>query len=145
MTLSRQKGARGEREAAAAWSTVMGVQARRGQQFAGGTDSPDVVSDLKDIHLEVKRVEAGNPYWWVEQAERDCGGKIPVVLHKRNRKDWLLICRLADAKRFAQAVVAETQVLGPGPVPADVPGEGLPPGGGAHGEPTWVLPVQRRD
>lgn len=142
MIHSRRKGARGEREAAAAWSTIMGVQARRGQQFAGGTESPDVVSDLKDIHLEVKRVESGNPYWWVEQAERDCGGKIPVVLHKRNRKDWLLICRLSDAKRFAKAVIAETQEVGAGPVPPDVSDPGVPPGRESHGEQAGVLPVQ---
>ena len=142
MIHSRRKGARGEREAAAAWSTIMGVQARRGQQFAGGTESPDVVSDLKDIHLEVKRVESGNPYWWVEQAERDCGGKIPVVLHKRNRKDWLLICRLSDAKRFAKAVSAETQEVGAGPVPPDVSDPGVPPGRESHGEQAGVLHVQ---
>ncbi len=124
---SRAKGARGEREAAAAWATVMGCRARRGQQFSGGSDSPDVVSDLENIHLEVKRVERGNPYWWVEQAERDCGGKIPLVLHRKDRKDWLVILRLADVPRLAKEIAAQAQAVVGGPLPADLPDPGVPP------------------
>ena len=124
---SRQKGARGEREAAAAWATVMGCRARRGQQFSGGTDSPDVVSDYGNIHLEVKRVERGNPYWWVEQAERDCGGKIPLVLHRKDRRDWLVVMRLADVPRLAKEIASQAEALGGGQVPCGVPGQGVPP------------------
>jgi Holliday junction resolvase len=52
---SNQKGKRGEREAAA-FLTDEGFPARRGQQFAGGTDSPDVVCEsLSGLHFEVKR------------------------------------------------------------------------------------------
>ena len=124
---SRAKGARGEREAAAAWATVIGVSARRGQQFSGGTDSPDVVHALGDtIHLEVKRVEKGNPYGWMEQAERDCGGKIPLVLHKRNGKDWLAVVRLADVPRLAQEIATQTETMGRGSVPCAVPDQDLP-------------------
>jgi Holliday junction resolvase len=123
---SRQKGARGEREAAAAWATVMGCRARRGQQFSGGTDSPDVVSDYGNIHLEVKRVERGNPYWWVEQAERDCGGKIPLVLHRKDRKDWLVIVRLSDVPRLAEEIAAQAEALGRGQVPGGVSDPGVP-------------------
>lgn len=50
---SRDKGARGERE----FRDLLrehGFEARRGQQFAGGNDSPDVVTDLP-CHVEVKR------------------------------------------------------------------------------------------
>ena len=94
---SRAKGARAEREAAKIWSDVMGCSARRGQQFSGGKDSPDVVHTLEGIHLEVKRVERGNPYDWVGQAIVDAGdGQVPVVLHRRNNKPWLLIVRLED-------------------------------------------------
>lgn len=123
---SRQKGARGEREAAAAWATVMGCRARRGQQFSGGTDSPDVVSDYGNIHLEVKRVERGNPYWWVEQAERDCGGKIPLVLHRKDRKDWLVVMRLADVPRLAKEINSQGEALGGGSVSGGVPDPGVP-------------------
>ena len=41
---SRQKGKVGEREFAALLR-VQGFDARRGVQFCGGVDSPDVVSD----------------------------------------------------------------------------------------------------
>jgi Holliday junction resolvase len=96
---SRQKGARGERE----WRDQLrneGFDARRGQQFAGGTDSPDVICEsLPGIHWEVKRVERGNPYEWMEQAERDAGTKMPVVAHKRNGKDW--ICIMSAESLFA--------------------------------------------
>jgi hypothetical protein len=51
---SRQKGKRGE----LAFVKVlkgMGYNARRGQQFKGGADSPDIVCpDLPGIHFEVK-------------------------------------------------------------------------------------------
>jgi len=100
---SRQKGARGEREAAAAWSGTFGGQARRGQQFSGSKDSPDIVISQPNIHVEVKRTERGNPYQWLEQASRDAGGKVPVVMHKRNARPWLLIMELSNAPRFILA------------------------------------------
>jgi Holliday junction resolvase len=93
---SRAKGARGERE----WRDQLrtaGFDARRGQQFAGGSDSPDVVCpDLPGLHFEVKRVEAGNPYVWMQQAMRDAGTKMPVVAHKRNGQQWLVVLNADD-------------------------------------------------
>jgi Holliday junction resolvase len=90
---SRQKGAAGERELAALLR-FHGYEARRGQQFNGGSESPDVVCQpLKDFHFECKRVEAGNLYKWMRQASRDAsaGGKVPVVMHRRSREDWVAI------------------------------------------------------
>lgn len=129
MINGRAKGARGERSAAQAWAEALGLDpaaCRRGQQFAGGTDSPDVVHPLANIHLEVKRVERGNPYLWMEQAIRDAGGKIPLVLHRRNRQDWLAIVRLADVKRLAEEIAAQAEALGGGSVPGPVPCQGVP-------------------
>lgn len=72
---SREKGKRGERQ----WRDVLrahGYMARRGQQFAGSPDSPDVVCDeLKWAHFEVKNVEHLNVYDGMEQAERDAMGE----------------------------------------------------------------------
>ncbi len=70
-----------------------GYEARRGQQFSGGTDSPDVIcGDLPGLHFEVKRTEGGNPYNWIDQATKDAGeNKLPIVAHKRNGKDWLVM------------------------------------------------------
>lgn len=92
---SRVKGAVGERELAE-FLRGFGYAARRGQQYAGGGDSPDVVSDLPGVHLECKRVEAGNLYKWLAQATRDAAeGKIPVVAHRRNQGEWVAILPLA--------------------------------------------------
>lgn len=100
---SRAKGAAAEREAASAIAKTFGVSARRGCQFQGGEDSPDIVSEL-DVHWECKRVERGNPYDWLAQACRDAGDKPPVVIHRRNNHEWILVMRLADAARVSEAL-----------------------------------------
>jgi len=93
---SRSKGKRGELEFAHYLSNA-GYPSRRGQQFSGGKESPDVISPaLPSIHWEVKRTEAGNPYKWMAQAVRDAGqNKIPVVAHRRNSGEWLAILPMA--------------------------------------------------
>jgi Holliday junction resolvase len=94
---SRAKGCRGEREWRDQLREAGFLKARRGQQFSGGTDSPDVVCpELPDVHFEVKRVESGNPYNWHDQAKCDAGNKIPVVAHKRNGRKWLAILSAED-------------------------------------------------
>lgn len=95
---SRQKGAAGERELAS-YLRERGFDARRGQQFRGGADSPDVVG-LPGWHIEVKRTEKGNPYDWLDQAVNDAGGNLPVVCHRRNRRDWIAVLRLDDFLRL---------------------------------------------
>lgn len=68
-----------------------GFTARRGQQFSGGSESPDVIcEELKDLHQEVKFVENLNLIKATEQAERDGAGKHWVVAHKKNRTPWLV-------------------------------------------------------
>lgn len=86
---SRDKGKRGERE----WAEVLraaGFEARRGQQFSGGTESPDVVcSALGWLHWEVKRVERLNLEAACHQAAEDAGeGKQWAVAHRRNGSPW---------------------------------------------------------
>lgn len=130
---SRDKGARGEREAAQAWSEATGAVCRRGQQFSGSPESPDVVTSQPDIHLEVKRTERGNPYDWIEQAVRDAGGKCPVVLHRRNHKPWLVVVRMSDVYRLAQAIGQEVAAVGGDEVPPAVSGAGVPAAGEEHG------------
>jgi Holliday junction resolvase len=88
---ARQKGARGERE----WRDQLrqeGYTARRGQQFAGGSDSPDVICDelARVVHFEVKRVQSLNIHAAVQQATRDGHGKAPVVAHRKNGQEWLI-------------------------------------------------------
>jgi hypothetical protein len=87
---SREKGKRGERQFRDELRGY-GYAARRGQQFSGSPDSPDVVCDaLWWIHFEVKFVENLNIYTAMAQAKRDCGGKVPVVAHRRNFSPWLI-------------------------------------------------------
>ena len=101
MTHSKRKGARGEREAAGELARLFGIEARRGQQFQGGPDSPDVVTELEGVHFEVKRCESLSLYAALEQAIADAGDNIPVVLHRRSRKPWLAIVRLDDLPRLS--------------------------------------------
>jgi Holliday junction resolvase len=96
---SREKGKRGERQ----WRDELranGYMARRGQQFSGSPDSPDVICDELDwLHFEVKAVERLNIENAMDQARRDCheraqksakGRKVPVVAHRRRFCGWLV-------------------------------------------------------
>ena len=97
---SREKGKRAEREAARSLVAVLGIEAKRGVQYQGGTDSPDLKTSLEGVHFEVKHVEKLNLMEAFEQAKRDAKSKIPVVMHKKNRTGWFLTIRLEDVKSF---------------------------------------------
>ncbi len=93
---SRDKGARGERELAA-FLQSLGFEARRGQQNKGGSESPDVITNLPGIHIECKRVEILRLQDAMAQAIRDAGpGLTPTVFHKRNKQGWLVTLRADD-------------------------------------------------
>ena len=98
---SRNKGKRGEREAAAELTRLFNVEARRGRQFQGSDDSPDVLVDIPDLHFEVKRCEDFRLYNALAQAAADAGAKVPIVLHRQNRKPWVAIVQLDDLPRLA--------------------------------------------
>lgn len=103
---SRNKGKRGEREAAHALCEVGVVEAKRGCQYHGGPDSPDI-HDNTDIHWEVKRCEKLSIYPALKQAEREAGQKIPAVLHRRNNEEWLVIVKLQHLKAIAREVLTK--------------------------------------
>ena len=94
---SKQKGKRGELEFAQ-YLSAQDLPARRGQQFRGGGDSPDVVCKaLPTIHFEVKRTERLGLTAALEQAVNDAApGKVPVVAHKKNRGFWIAILPMND-------------------------------------------------
>lgn len=100
MVNSRAKGASNERLAAKFIAELFGVEARRGQQFSGSKDSPDIVTSLTNTHFEVKAVEKLNLREAYEQAERDAAGKLPIVMHKRNRGEWYFTFRAKDVWRL---------------------------------------------
>ena len=89
-----QKGKRGERELANYLKSEHGIDARRGQQFCGGGDSPDVVTNIKGLHIECKRVERLNMRDAVAQAEGDAAGKDWIVAHRWNNGQWLVTVKL---------------------------------------------------
>ena len=91
---SFHRGARGER-AWAAHLTEAGYPARRGVQYAGGPDSPDVACPTLGVfHWEVKNQERVNPF---AQAASEAGaGKIPVVAMKKNGTPFLVVMHSAD-------------------------------------------------
>ena len=96
---SRAKGARGERMWRDELRSAFGDSGiRRGQQFSGLGDSPDVVCPcLPDIHWEVKFCQVVKIGAWIAQAIRDAKDKLfPVVAHKRTGEDWLVTLRASD-------------------------------------------------
>ena len=105
--MQRQKGKRGEREAAAELAVVFACEARRGVQYQGGPDSPDVVLQGVAVHVECKRTETLNVYKALEQASEDAGeDKTPIVWHRRNGKRSVVIVDTEHLVALARAIVA---------------------------------------
>lgn len=102
----REKGKRGERAAAKALSEVTGLEARRGVQYQGGEDSPDILVQVPGIHWEVKWVERESVRAWMEQAAEEAGDQAPVVLHKRSRGEWLVTLQLEDLMLISRLLVS---------------------------------------
>jgi len=121
----RQRGKRGEREAAKALEDCLGVRARRGVQYAGGPESPDVQIDVEGIHCEVKYCEREQVRKWMAQTITDAGTKVPFLLHRKARADWLCtvpLDRLHDlVLRLAESVVAQVPEVGAAEVSSAVP------------------------
>lgn len=92
---SRKKGKNGELEIAAILREY-GYNCRRGQQYCGTSGDADVIG-LPYVHLEIKRVERLNIEDAMSQSKRDAReGETPVVMHRKNRCEWLVTMRLED-------------------------------------------------
>lgn len=99
--MSKTKGKVGEREIAELLRRF-GYEARRGQQFAGGGDSPDVVHNMAGMHIEVKRSETFSLYAALDQANADKKPKEhALIFHRRNGKPWVVVM---DAEAFLRDV-----------------------------------------
>lgn len=97
MINSKQKGARYERELAAALSEH-GYGSRRTAQYCGNTgDASDVVG-LPGIHIEAKHQEKICIYPWMSQAIHDSAksGDKPAVFFRKNNAETLVCMRLED-------------------------------------------------
>lgn len=99
--MSRDKGKRFEREVAALIRDVWGIAARRGRQYAGHPDAPDVVAEIPGCYIEAKRRERENVSAWMDEAESMAQGLIPMVVHRKSRKRMLVT---VPAERFRELV-----------------------------------------
>lgn len=104
---ARSKGSRGELEAAARLTELLGRPFRRavGQSRSGG-DAPDVEPDGWQVGgessaawVEVKRGSATITAA-MRQAVAACGSQLPIVLTREDRGEWLLTVRMSDALRL---------------------------------------------
>ena len=96
--MSRNKGKRGEREVANFYKD-RSIQARRGVQFKGGMNSPDIIVEELDefFHHEVKWVEKLSLLKAMEQCKNESSIKqVPLVVHKKNNTPWLVTLHLHD-------------------------------------------------
>jgi len=94
--MSRNKGKKGEREVASLLREHGYEDARRGMQFKGSPDSPDVTG-LPGFHIEVKRTEQCRLYDYLAQASDESGiDEIPVVFHRQNNREWVAILSADD-------------------------------------------------
>jgi Holliday junction resolvase len=113
VTNSRQKGKRGELEAAKYLRSLGFTSARRGVQYSGGPDSPDVVCDeLPGVHIEVKYgvkgLDLGTQLWKdaCEQSIREAVGMSWCVLWKPHRcEQWRLTFPGQTSRRWLTASI----------------------------------------
>lgn len=104
MINSKDKGKRGER----AWRDELRKngysQAYRSQQYCGSENSADVICpELPDYHFEVKFTERLSLYDAMWQARKDAGAKTPVVAHRRNNSEWLVVICADDFFNLIQS------------------------------------------
>ena len=95
---SKKKGKTGELEVANILKNEYGLNARRGQQFSGSPDSPDVIcEEMSDINIEVKRSQTLNIEKAMQQSTEDAGNnKTPIVVHRKNNEKWKVTMWLND-------------------------------------------------
>lgn len=101
MTNSRAKGKRAELELAHKLSEY-GFDCRRGQQY-NGLEGEDVVG-IPFLHIECKNVQKLDLRGAYSQSCNDAKeDQFPVVMHKKDRKPWLVTLNLEDFMTFYKA------------------------------------------
>jgi Holliday junction resolvase len=84
-----------------------GYEAKRGVQYQGSPDSPDVIG-LPGIHIEVKFTDKLRLYSAMAQSERDAGkDEMPIVAHKRSRDEWLVTMQFDEWIKLYKAYEKE--------------------------------------
>ena len=106
---SKQKGKRGEIEAAKVLRDLGFEDVRRSVQYNGKAEEgqPDLVG-VPGVHIEVKRNERLNINEAMDQAIRDCKeDETPIVLHRKNGKPWLVTMPVSDWARREHYYIKE--------------------------------------
>jgi len=106
---SRAKGADFERQIAKIL-TGRGLQARRGNQFNGMWDA-DVEVEEFPYHIECKKVESLNIFKAYAQSYEDCKGKVPIVVHAKNRTKIMVTLEVHDFLNLYQWAIARLDPL----------------------------------
>ena len=97
-SMSRRKGAAGERELFALLEEHLGIAIKRNleQTRGGGADS----YDLPGYAIEVKRVEQLAVDRWWSQAVMQAGRAIPVLAYRQSRQPWRFVVPLEWVQGF---------------------------------------------
>ena len=97
----RNKGARAEREAAAALRAI-GLEAERSAR--NGVDAgEDLYHGFPGARIEVKWTESWRiPEWWTKLVA-EAGRLMPVLMIRRRRLPWLMVIRVEDFPALAAA------------------------------------------
>lgn len=100
---SRQKGARGERQARDAVKLHWGASDCIRAAQANGAYSGDLLGAPEGLHVEVKFYQRIAALKFLRQAESDAQeGEVPVVLMRENGdKEWTVMVRLKDSGALA--------------------------------------------
>jgi len=93
----REKGKRGEREAAAMLAQAFPAARRNHSQAAGARDC-DVSGTPFWVEVKVGKAPPIMPA--MDQAIRDTDGRTPIVMSKRDRGEWLVTMRFGDFLRL---------------------------------------------
>ena len=104
-TNSRNKGAVGEREAAAAFEAATGIPCFRSAQRVGKHGDADLNCGAS-IHLEAKRYARIAALEFLRQAEREAQtGRVPVaIMREDGDTEWAIVVRVRDVVQFANAI-----------------------------------------
>lgn len=110
---AQRKGSQGERELAAALTSLLGAECRKGSSpFLPGIIAPDVLG-VDGLHIEVKRRGRFSIPAAVRQSARDAhGNDVPIVAHRPNRSPWMITVELNHLPALAAAIMA---ILAQGP------------------------------
>lgn len=103
MVNSRRKGKDGELELKEHLSALLGIDARRTQQYCG-VGAGDVVG-IPGVHIECKRTNVINIYKFMQQARRDAKDhEVPMVCCRKDRGEWLLVIPLEHLPDLAERI-----------------------------------------